>query len=102
MPWYIKTEKFKLATEKLQPNQRRKYLDMHHEWVAKLQLSGVKVSSGYLVDENQNPGGGGLLILEAASFKKAKELVKEDPMITFGLVNWHLEEWKIVQENILQ
>ena len=38
-------------------------------------------------------GGGGVLILEAKSFKEAQYIVEQDPMIINRLVNWELHEW---------
>ena len=49
--------------------------------------------SGFLVDQDRRPGGGGLLIFEAASYATALEWVQNDPMIRGGLVDWQLQEW---------
>ncbi len=93
MPWFIKTEKFTEETSQLMPEERRAYLIRHRAWVKELSESGVDISSGYLVNENQLAGGGGLLIIRADSFSEAKSLIKNDPMIIAGLVNWDLQEW---------
>ncbi len=92
MPWFIKTEKFTAQTLTLLPEQRQTYLAAHLAWVKALRSSGVKVSSGFLVDAEQRPGGGGLLVLQADSFEAAKRLVEQDPMIVEGLVKWHLQQ----------
>ena len=93
MPWFIKTEKFTAQTLTLLPEQRQTYLAAHHEWIKVLRSEGVKVSSGFLVDAEQRPGGGGLLVLQADSFEAAKRLVEQDPMIVEGLVKWDLQQW---------
>ena len=74
MPWFIKTEKFTASTEKLTPIKRALYIDEHRLWVSKVRSLGIKIFSGYLVNENHRPGGGGLLIFEEISFQKAKDL----------------------------
>jgi uncharacterized protein YciI len=75
------------------PAQRQAYLAAHRAWVKGLISSGIKVSSGYLVDAEQRPGGGGLFVLKADSFEAARRLVEQDPMIVEGLVDWNLQEW---------
>ena len=37
---------------------------------------GRKISSGYLVDKNKIPGGGGVLIFEADSYEEAMKLIQ--------------------------
>ena len=93
MPWFVKTERFTTQTLSRLPAQRQAYLAAHRAWVKGLISSGIKVSSGYLVDAEQRPGGGGLLILKADSFEAARRLVEQDPMIVEGLVDWNLQEW---------
>jgi uncharacterized protein YciI len=56
----------------------------------------VTISSGYLVDGQGRPGGGGLLLLEAASHAEAEALVRADPMVCSGGVDWRLEQWRPV------
>ena len=93
MPWFIKIERFTAQTLTLLPEQRQIYLAAHREWIKVLRSEGVKVSSGFLVDAEQRPGGGGLLVLQADSFEAAKRLVEQDPMIVEGLVKWDLQQW---------
>ena len=93
MPWFIKTERFTAQTLTLLPEQRQIYIDAHREWIKALRSEGVKVSSGFLVDAEQRPGGGGLLVLRADSFEAAKRLIEQDPMIVEGLVKWDLQQW---------
>ena len=68
-------------------------IENHKAWVRQLQKLGLNLSSGYLVGSNRIPGGGGLLILEAESFKEAQGIIKNDPMIISGTVEWTLQEW---------
>ncbi len=101
MPWYIKNEKFKKSSTKLSHVYRKTVIHKHQAWVESLSKKGIKIQSGYLVDEKKIPGGGGLLILEANSFQSAKELVEQDPMILEQLVEWELQEWINVGGNLI-
>tara|TARA_B100000965_G_C19379000_1_gene663801 strand:+ start:174 stop:500 length:327 start_codon:yes stop_codon:yes gene_type:complete len=93
MPIFIKTEKFKDTTLKLSNNERKRFLLMHKEWVKNISQSGHYIHSGYLINENKIPGGGGLLIFEAQDYSTAKKIIEQDPMIKNKLVNWELQEW---------
>ena len=93
MPIYIKTEKFKKKTLDLSINERKKFLLMHKKWVKKISQSGHNIYSGYLINENKIPGGGGLLIFEANDYLTAKKIIENDPMIKNKLVVWDLQEW---------
>lgn len=88
MPWFIKTETFRVS-----PQQARPHLAAHRAWVAELRARGVAVSSGYLVDGQGQPGGGGLLLLQAQDFSAAEALVLQDPMVRSGCVDWQLQGW---------
>jgi uncharacterized protein YciI len=70
MAWFIKTETFRL------PRQQ-----------------GVLITSGYLVDQAGRPGGGGLLLLAAQDYATAEALVRQDPLIANGCVDWQLQGW---------
>ena len=93
MPIFIKTERFKEQTLELSNSERKKFLLMHKEWVKDISKAGNYIHSGYLVNEEKMPGGGGLLILEAKDFLTAKKIVENDPMIKHELVSWDLQEW---------
>lgn len=88
MPWFIKRETFLRPYAELRP-----HLQAHRSWVEQLRGHGVRISSGYLVDRDGRPGGGGLLLLEAEDFAAAQELIRQDPMIRSGLVDWSLHQW---------
>ena len=93
MAWFIKTEHFTSKTKKLLPELRKEYLEQHYSWVSKLNDSGIIVYSGFLVNKDHLPGGGGLLMIKAESYKIAKSIIEKDPMIVYGLVKWKLQEW---------
>ena len=93
MAWFVKHETFTAETADLPLEQRRPLLDAHRAWVEQEAKAGRRVRSGFLVDAQRRPGGGGLLIFEAASFTEALEWVQQDPMIQADLVSWTLQEW---------
>ena len=92
MPIFIKTEIIKkefITDNKL----KKKFVDKHILWIKELKKAGVNIKSGFLVNEIKEPGAGGLLIIEAKTYKDALKIVKEDPMIKNKIVNWKLSEW---------
>ena len=92
MPFFVKTEIIK--KEYLINNDlKRKIITEHNNWIKKLKKEGLNIKSGFLVDELNTPGDGGLLILEMNNYKNALEIIKNDPMITNDLVVWKLNEW---------
>ena len=93
MPIFIKTEKFKDKILELSNNEKKIFILMHKKWVKSISQSGHYIQSGYLVNEKNIPGGGGLLILEAKDYSTAKKIIEEDPMIKNELVIWKLQEW---------
>ncbi len=93
MPFFIKTEKFTKKTLSLRLEDRKKYLTEHKDWVQNLKESGFNISSGYLINNQKKPGGGGVLVLEAESFEQAKFLILQDPIIKNNLVTWEINEW---------
>ena len=101
MPLFIKTEVFKDKALKLTSNERKHFLAMHRSWISKLNSSGISISSGYLIDASQKPGGGGLLVIEAECYQSAKKIIENDPLIISGLVNWSLHEWVPVSPQLL-
>ena len=101
MSWFIKRERFKSSTNNLPYEKRKYYINKHKKWVKSLINSGIKVSSGYLVDNKNQPGGGGILILKADSFEMAEDLIKQDPIILAELVDWTIQEWIPVSGNLL-
>ena len=92
MPWFIKTETFTADTVALSFEQRRPHLEAHRDWVTHQSQQGRTIRSGFLVDAQRRPGGGGLLIFEAESFEAAMRWVRnvDDPRRP---VDWQLQEW---------
>ena len=92
MPFFVKTEIIK--KEYLVNNDlKRKIIAEHFNWIKNLKKEGINIKSGFLIDELKRPGEGGLLILETNNYKKALEIIKNDPMITNDIVEWKLNEW---------
>jgi uncharacterized protein YciI len=88
MPWFVKHETFRCPHAAMRP-----HLAAHRAWVEELRSRGVRIASGYLVDSENKPGGGGLLLLEAADYASAEALVRQDPMVSSGGVDWNLQRW---------
>jgi uncharacterized protein YciI len=88
MAWFVKQETFLRPYAAMQP-----HLEAHRRWVQELRASGVAISSGYLVDGEGRPGGGGLLLLQADDYAAAQALVQADPMVRSGGVSWVLQRW---------
>jgi uncharacterized protein YciI len=88
MPWFIKHETFRRPQAEL-----RDHLAAHHAWVRQARERGLRISSGYLVDAQGKPGGGGLLLLEAEDHASAEALIRQDPMVRSGGVDWTLQQW---------
>ena len=92
MAIFVKTEIIK--KEFISKNKfKKKLIDKHKLWIKELKKAGVNIKSGFLVNEIKEPGSGGLLILEAKTYKDALKIVKDDPMIKNKIVNWKLSEW---------
>jgi len=91
MPFFVKTEIIK--TEYLINNDlKRKIINELIDWIKRLKKEGINIKSGFLVDELNRPGEGGLLILEMNNYKNALKIIKNDPMIKNNLVEWKLNE----------
>lgn len=93
MPWFIKTEIFTEAFRALPGPDRATQLQAHRDWVAVQRAADVAIVSGFLVDGQHKPGGGGLLVLQAGSYAEALALIERDPLIAAGWVDWQLHEW---------
>ena len=92
MPLFIKTEFIKkkyLSNYKF----RKLIIQKHIIWVKTLKDKGVNINSGYLIDYLKKPGGGGLLMIECASYFEAEKIIESDPMVTNNIVDWKLHEW---------
>tara|TARA_Y100001968_G_scaffold327174_1_gene371687 strand:- start:518 stop:850 length:333 start_codon:yes stop_codon:yes gene_type:complete len=100
MPFFIKTERFNKEALQLSHIERKAYIAKHIEWISNLKLSKIKIFSGYLINKNKEPGGGGLLLLKAESYQNAFNTIKQDPMIINNLVIWELNEWVSIEEDL--
>ncbi|KGG03085.1 putative YCII family conserved protein [Prochlorococcus marinus str. MIT 9321] len=92
MPFFVKTEIIK-KEYLINHDFKKKIIKEHIDWIKKLKKEGIKIKSGFLVDQLKRPGDGGLLILEINNYKNALEIIKNDPMIKNNLVEWKLNEW---------
>ena len=92
MPFFVKTEIIK-KKYLIKKDLRNKVIHDHINWIKKLKQKGVNIKSGFLVDEFQIPGAGGLLIIEMKTFKEALQIIKNDPMIKSDIVDWKLNQW---------
>jgi uncharacterized protein YciI/GNAT superfamily N-acetyltransferase len=86
--WFCKTEQFIRPFPQVKP-----YLEEHARWVNDLRQRGYCITSGYRVDKDGRPGGGGLMVLAAKSFDEARELVLQDPLVANDCVEWELNGW---------
>ena len=92
MPTFIKTELIK-KEYLIQKDFRKKVINEHIQWIDNLKRKGIKIKSGFLVNEFKQPGDGGLLILDVETYQDALEIIKNDPMIKNNIVEWKLNEW---------
>ena len=92
MAIFVKTETIK-KKYLLDSNLRRIAISNHINWVKKLKSSGVNIKSGFLIDKNKKPGGGGVLIIECGTYAVAEKIIKVYPMIKNKIVEWNLYEW---------
>ena len=88
MPFFVKTELFCRPYHEMKP-----YLDAHRLWVHRLRAEGVVLCSGYMVDGQDLPGGGGMLLMQATDYSAAQALIHQDPMLLSGGVRWTLQRW---------
>ena len=97
MPIFIKTE---IIKKEFINNQhlKKKFVGQHIAWIKNLKQAGINIKSGFLVDKIQKPGAGGLLIIEAKTYKDALEIISEDPMIKNDIVEWKFNEWIDISE----
>jgi len=89
LQWFVKTEQFSKPFPEVKP-----HLEAHRVWVRKIRESNPQtIASGYRVDENDRPGGGGLMIFAAKDYETAEKLVRNDPLVANECVDWQLNKW---------
>jgi uncharacterized protein YciI len=93
VPWFIKKETLTVAFRALPGAERAALLQAHRDWVETQRAAGVAIASGFLVDDQRKPGGGGLLVLQADNYAEAATVIVRDPLIAAGWVDWQLHEW---------
>lgn len=93
VPWFVKTETFTPAFLALDRAERSAHLARHRAWVQALRDQSQEVASGFLVDGERRPGGGGLLLLRAPDHVAAAALIAQDPLIAGDWVHWQLHQW---------
>ena len=101
MPWFVKQEVFTPSMRALSADERRSHCDAHRTWLNAEREKGWRLYSGFLVDGQEQPGGGGLMIFEAPSYQSAHDWVTRDPMILRGLVTWSRYAWRPVGADAL-
>ena len=89
LSWFVKTESFCKPFAEVKAS-----LAAHKQWVAALRAAGeVPITSGYRVDANGRPGGGGLMVFAAADHAAAEALCQQDPLVANGCVDWEVNGW---------
>ena len=86
--WFVKTEQFVKPFPEVKP-----HLEAHRAWVSQLREDGAVVTSGYRVDAEGKPGGGGMMFFAARDYAAAEALVLQDPLIVNACVDWRLNGW---------
>jgi uncharacterized protein YciI len=88
MPWFVKIERG--IVNKATFDQ---FVADHKTYVEALIAQGHQAKTGYWAEL-----GGGMLLFQAASRAEAEAIVKADPLIQQGCVEYELHEWCIVVE----
>jgi uncharacterized protein YciI len=88
MPWFVKIEQG--IVDKARFDQ---FVPAHAAYVKALIQQGHQAKTGYWRQR-----GGGMMLFEAANLAEAETIVKQDPLIQNGCVNYQLHEWCIVAE----
>jgi uncharacterized protein YciI len=88
MPWFVKIEKGLVDKATFD-----RYVNDHKAYVRQLIETGHEAKTGYWAER-----GGGMLLFKADSLEAAKSIVRQDPLIENGCVEYELHEWRIVVE----
>ncbi len=88
MPWFVKIEEGIVDKATFD-----RHVPAHKEYVRELIAEGHQAKTGYW-----SCYGGGMLLFQAASMDKAKEIVAQDPLVKNGCVKYKLYEWCVVVE----
>lgn len=88
MPWFVKIEKGIVNKETFD-----QFVPAHKAYVKRLIEQGHQAKTGYWGER-----GGGMMLFRAATLAEAEAIVRQDPLIQNGCVDYHLHEWCIVVE----
>lgn len=86
MAWFVKIEKGIVSKENFD-----KYVDDHISYVNQLIIDGHEAKTGYWAEL-----GGGMMIFKADSRDEAELIIKNDPLVRNGCVEYELHQWQIV------
>ncbi len=88
MVWFVKIERG--IVNKAIFDQ---FIPAHVAYVNDLIAKGYQAKTGYWAER-----GGGMLLFQASSLDEAEAIVKADPLIQNGCVDYELHEWCVVVE----
>ncbi|MEO0374836.1 MAG: YciI family protein [Cyanobacteria bacterium P01_A01_bin.17] len=89
MPWFVKIERGIVDKQTFDC-----YVPAHLEYVQALVEQGHQAQTGYWRNS-----AGGMLLFKADSWQIAESLVKQDPLVVHGCVDYDLHEWVQVNQN---
>ena len=93
MPWFVKLEQGLVDKARFDA-----VVPEHLAWVAELRAAGHRPTTGYWADRQGREGAGGMLLFQARDLAEAKAIVRRDPLVRHGCVQWQLHEWQVVGE----
>lgn len=88
MPWFVKIEKGIVDKTTFD-----RHIPAHKAYVEQLIQTGHQAKTGYWAER-----GGGMLLFQAQSWDEASAIIKQDPLIANGCVDYELHEWCVVVE----
>jgi uncharacterized protein YciI len=91
VPWFVKLERGVVGKAEFDAQ-----IEAHLAWVNELTVRGHQPSTGYWGDCKGRAGAGGMLLFQAGNWEEAEALVRTDPLIRAGCVEWVLHEWRVV------
>lgn len=88
MPWFVKIERGIVDKTTFD-----RHVPAHKAYVEQLIQTGHQAKTGYWAER-----GGGMLLFQAQSWDEASAIIKQDPLIANGCVDYELHEWCVVVE----
>jgi uncharacterized protein YciI len=89
-----------LSTPFALPEELKAQLPAHLAHQKELERDGVLFAAGPLAQEGSERPVGGLIIIRAASYQKAREIAEADPMHISGARRFTLQKWRINEGSI--